>query len=268
MIEHKTPFEASDRYLTPVQAATVLHVSLATLKKFIYSGRLRTLKTPGGHHRIFRQDLFALTEEEATPLPLVSFEDKTSLAIAKGLVSALEVQHPFCAGHAQDVAGLSLAIAGRMRLDETRQKSVRAAALLHDIGMLDIDKHLLKAGERLNVAALAVVKTHPTLGAQVVDSVGALRPLSHIILQHHERYDGAGYPLGLAADMICLESRIISLAEAYVSMTARSYYKNPIADEPALAEIKKNIGTQFSPDVVDAFLQLGPARLQQPGASS
>ncbi|RKY27682.1 MAG: hypothetical protein DRP61_03665 [Candidatus Omnitrophota bacterium] len=246
----------SDNFLTSRQAAHFLNISLSTLKKFIYSGRIKTLKTPGGHHRIRKDDLFKMIDAGAPPVPSDALKDKTLLGIFKGLVNLLEKRQKFCRGHANSVAKISLKIAQKLKFSSEQMERLHLASLLHDIGMLSIDESILNKETKLNNKEYSIIKTHPLLGEEVVKSLRQFKRLSIIIRQHHERYDGAGYPDGLKKDAICPEAKVISLAEAFACMTARDSYRKPLSEKEAIGEIKRNAARQFDPQMVEIFLKI------------
>ena len=243
-------------FLTPNQAARLLNISLSTLKKFIYSGRIRTLKTPGGHHRIRKSDLFRMLSAGSALVPSGALKDKTLLGISKGFVYLLEKRQKFCQGHADSVARLSLKIAQRLNFSSAQMLRLQLASLLHDVGKLAINENILNKKDGLSDKEYAIIKTHPLLGEEVANSIKQLRGLSPIIRQHHERCDGQGYPDGLKRDEICSEARIIALSEAFQCMTSKDSYRKPLSRKEAIEEIKTNAVGQFDPKIVEIFLKI------------
>ena len=250
--------KGSNNFLTPNQAAHFLNVSLSTLKKFIYSGRIKTLKTPGGHHRIRKSDLFKMINGDLAsgPGPSSFFKGKKLLEISQWFVNLMEKRQRFCRGHAAAVAEIGSKIGKELRFSPRQRDTLRLACLLHDVGMLAIDGRILNKRTELNQKEYSIIKTHPALGEEVVRSNKQLEGVSAIIRQHHERCDGSGYPDRLKKDEICPEAKIISLAEAFASMTAKDSYRNPLSKEEAISEIEKNAPDQFDPQVVKAFLRI------------
>ncbi|WP_299431129.1 HD-GYP domain-containing protein [uncultured Meiothermus sp.] len=174
------------------------------------------------------------------------------------LVSALDAKDPFTRLHSERVAAITNSIAQKMGLDEQDVKRITYAARIHDIGKVAIpDSVLLKPG-KLSAEEFALIRSHPTKGLEV------LSPMRHrlskdvqgVILHHHERWDGTGYPLGVRGDEIPTWARVISLADAYEAMTAGRAYSLAKSPEEALNEIIMFAGRQFDPQVVRLFEEL------------
>jgi putative nucleotidyltransferase with HDIG domain len=164
------------------------------------------------------------------------------------LVSALDAHLDFQGDHSSRVAHLSVAIGRALGLEEARLQQLHFAALLHDIGMLGIDRRRLT--ER------PVVQRHPRLGSEMLQRIRLWEGLAPIVLHHHEWFDGGGYPDGLRGEEIPLESRIIGLAEAFDSMTNTSSYRPTISEEEARKRIRECAGSQFDPRLVEVFERL------------
>jgi HD-GYP domain-containing protein (c-di-GMP phosphodiesterase class II) len=128
--------------------------------------------------------------------------------------------------------------------------------MLHDIGKFAFPDSILFADQRLTDEQWEVVKRHPADGARVVRRVEGYGPVADIVLSHHERIDGKGYPYGLSAEHIPLGSRILAAADTYDVMTARDSYRDPVSSEEALAELRRVAGSQLDPLVVDTFVEL------------
>jgi HD-GYP domain-containing protein (c-di-GMP phosphodiesterase class II) len=133
---------------------------------------------------------------------------------------------------------------------------IERGALLHDVGKVGVpDRILLKQGP-LTDAEWMEMRKHPELGWALLQKVGYLRVASPIVLQHHERWDGGGYPAGIAGERIVLGARVFQVVDAYDAMTTRRPYRRPLAHGPACQALRKESGTQFDPAVVDAFLSV------------
>jgi len=244
---------SQNTFLTPTQAAKVINVSLSTLKKFIYSGKIKTLKTPGGHHRIRKDDLLELPGAQITKIQQDFLLGNALMDISEGVINVLEKRQKYHQGHGISVAKLSVKLGEVMGLPHKMVQRLHLAALFHDVGMASISDSILNKEEPLNPNEYSIIKTHPVMGQQIANSIDQFKEISPIILQHHERFDGLGYPYGLSKDAISQEARIIAAAESFVSMTALDSYREPLSNAEALAEIQKSAGLQFDPQVVDAF---------------
>jgi putative nucleotidyltransferase with HDIG domain len=164
------------------------------------------------------------------------------------LVSALDAHLGYHTGHPYRVAQLSNRIGREMGLDEHRLERLHFAALLHDIGMLKLDRAFQKNPR--------TCRKHAELGYRMLQRIRLWQDLAPLVHHHHEWYDGSGYPAGLAGDAIPLGSRIIGLCEAFDTMTSEKSYKEPLTWEDALREVRRCAGSQFDPGVAQALLAL------------
>ncbi len=155
--------------------------------------------------------------------------------------------------HSQNVSKISRKIAELMNLEPEVVKEAEVAGLLHDIGKIVIDENILNKKGALTEADFEQIKRHPESGYQIMRSVDAYTKIADYILYHHERWDGKGYPRGLAGDNIPLIARIINVADAYEAMTAIRTYREAVSHEEALEELKNCAGTQFDPYIVAKF---------------
>ncbi len=251
--------EKSEVYLTPNQAAQLLSVSTATFKKFIYQGAIKTFKTPGGHYRIRKSDLLTITSEK---LPQISSDPATTIdndflfQITSGFLQILEKRQKFCQGHSVSVAKLSILIGQRLHYSPERLRNLALAALLHDIGKSMISEDVLNKTHPFTAQEYSLVRAHPVMGEQILNSMPYFKQVVPIISQHHERFDGGGYPKGLKGDEILQESRIITVCDAFDVMTSLNSYKDSLTVKQALDELKRNAGTQFDPEIVKIFLEI------------
>ncbi len=186
--------------------------------------------------------------------------EESSQAAIESLNATVEAKDPNTAGHSMRVQRVALAIGEELGLPPARLDALRFGALFHDIGKIAVpDAILLKPGE-LNYWENAQMKTHPAEGARIVGKFGRLKEAVPIIRHHHERWDGQGYPDGMAADEVPLEAAITGLAEAWDAMTTDRPYRAALSPEEAFAEVRVGTGTQFAPEVVDAFFQAAAHR--------
>jgi len=155
--------------------------------------------------------------------------------------------------HSVQVAHLGQLLAQGLGLDSNACSRVRAAGLVHDLGLLFLPDAIVNKPGPLDEGELERIRQHPFTGARILEGLPLLAGAAPNVLYHHERWDGTGYPDGLAAEAIPLEARILAVADAFAAMTTRSAYAEPLPLEEATAELDLNAGTQFDPAVVEAF---------------
>lgn len=180
---------------------------------------------------------------------------ETFIATAEALAEAIEKRDPYTGGHTKRVTEFSLAIAEYMGLSEKEKFTLKLAAILHDIGKIGIEDSVLRKQARLTEEEYAKMRMHPVIGAEILKHIEQLKDVLLGTLYHHERYDGRGYPEGLKDGEIPLIARIIAVADTFDAMTSDRPYRKALPDKVALEELIKNKGTQFDPDVVDAFVK-------------
>ena len=183
-------------------------------------------------------------------------QQKTYLNTIQALVSAIEASDSYTRGHSERVTRFSLALAKRLELPQNRLKVIERAAILHDIGKIGIDLSLLHKEAELTPGDVAELQQHPTIGMKILEPIEFLYDVRLCIGQHHERYDGLGYPNNLAAEDLLLESRILAIADSFDAMTSDRPYRKALQVELAIAELAANAGTQFDPELVPIFIEL------------
>jgi putative nucleotidyltransferase with HDIG domain len=176
----------------------------------------------------------------------------------RSLVAALDARDSETAGHSERVADLTMAIAGEMgiRPDTEEWKYITWGALLHDVGKIAIPDQILRKPGSLTSEEWVAMRSHARAGFEILQAVDFLAPAGQIVLAHHERYDGGGYPRGLAGEEIPLGARIFMIADAFDAMTSDRTYRRAMPAEEALAEILRHSGSQFDPAAVRAFLSV------------
>ncbi|HYK97048.1 MAG TPA: GAF domain-containing protein [Candidatus Acidoferrales bacterium] len=178
------------------------------------------------------------------------------LASVKALAAAVDARDPYTRSHSARVAALSRSVAEEMRLGPDQLRRVQLGALLHDIGKIGIPDAILNKPGPLTEDEWVLMRTHPAVGASILAAVEPLKDLVTIVRTHHERYDGNGYPDRLAGDDIPIEAHIVAAADAFEVIVSRRAYKQAQTVDFACAELRRCRGTQFHPDVVDAFVRV------------
>jgi putative nucleotidyltransferase with HDIG domain len=185
------------------------------------------------------------------------------LGTITALAAAVDAKDPYTFGHSSEVTEAALAIAAEMGIGEKETETLRMAAILHDIGKIGIDGAILNKEGPLDSEEYSAIMRHPTIGANILSSLDFLGDVVPIVLHHHERYDGTGYPGKIGGEEIPLGARIITVADSYDAMTSDRTYRRAMPSSKALDELTRNIGTQFDPDVVAAFMRV-VARDEEP----
>jgi len=172
------------------------------------------------------------------------------------LGAVVELRDPYTAGHQRRVAEISCELAEALGLSEERIVGLRIAALLHDVGKIIVPAEILNKPGPLSMTEMALVKAHPQAGHDILKKINFPWPVAEIVLQHHERLDGSGYPRGLKGDAIMLESRILAVADVVEAMASHRPYRPARSFDEVLTEITKNQGRLYDSQVVEAFLSL------------
>lgn len=196
--------------------------------------------------------LRARTAQEESAERLRRSLQATVLAIA----NTLEQRDPYTAGHQREVARLAVAMAGEMGVPEDEVEGIYLAGVVHDIGKIQVPAEILAKPGKLSKLEYQIVQAHAQAGYDIIKGVEFPWPVASMIQQHHERMDGAGYPLGLKADQILLGAKIIAVADVVQAMTAHRPYRAALGLDAALAEIEAGRGSHFYPPAVDACIAL------------
>jgi putative nucleotidyltransferase with HDIG domain len=189
-------------------------------------------------------------------LQLYDEQQKTVLGSIKSLVTLLDTRVPQEFTHSPYFSRLVTSIGNQMHLDEKQIESLKYASLLHDAGKAEIPLEILTKTTKLTPKEYNIIKTHPQKGANILRSFQILKPVIPIIMHHHEKYDGTGYPSRLKKLQIPLGARIMSVADAFEAMVYGRPYRERMDIASAVKEIKKKSNKQFDPRVVDAFLKV------------
>lgn len=208
----------------------------------------------------FDQELLMTVAEQAMMaiknLQLYEEQQKTVLGSIKSLVTLLDMRVPQEYTHSPYFSRLVASIAQEMRLDQKQIESLKYAGLLHDAGKADIPPEILTKTTKLTPREYKIIKRHPVKGAQMLRPFQVLRPAIPIIMHHHEKYDGTGYPSHLKKGQIPLGARIMAVADAFEAMVYGRPYRERKNISEAVREVRKKSGTQFDPKVVEAFLRV------------
>ena len=173
------------------------------------------------------------------------------MGLLSTVVQTLSMRDAMTARHSAAVARYSREVAAMLGLDEREQDLIHTAALLHDIGKVVLPDSILFAERKLTNDEWEHIKLHPVHGAKLVERIEGYGPVAEIVLHHHERFSGGGYPAGIAGEEIPIGARILSVADTYDVMTSRDSYRRPVSSEAAIAELRRVAGTQLDPEVVE-----------------
>src|SRR5207248_10560351 len=194
--------------------------------------------------------------------------ERTFVSTVEALANALEANDEYTSTHARWITDLSLRVGRELGLDERALKRLELGALLHDIGKIGIPSDVLAKPGRLTAAERKIVQTHPELGERIIAPIDRLQVVRPIVRHCHERWDGHGYPDGVAGEDIPLESRIIFVCDAYHAMTTDRPYRRQLSHRETLRRLAEGSGTQFDPNVVGIALRVleKPAHETEPSA--
>ncbi len=174
----------------------------------------------------------------------------------QAMALTIEIRDPYTAGHQRRVSKLACAIAEEIGLPEEQIEGLRVAGDIHDIGKIYVPAEILSKPGQITAIEYGIIKTHPQVGYDILKTIKFPWPVAQIVLQHHERLDGSGYPLGLSGDQILKEARILIVADIVEAMSSHRPYRPAHGIDRALEEITQNKGIQYDADVVDACVRL------------
>lgn len=221
----------------------------------IYPTPFRTLSGQG----IYLHMVFDITDKKTSQEQLHKTLAKLRTALG-GIITVIqeiiEKKDPYTAGHQSRVADLARSIAKNMGLSEDQIDAVRLAGIIHDIGKISIPAQILAKPGKLTESEFSFIKLHPRSGYDILKTVELPWPIADIILHHHERLDGSGYPQGLKGDEILLEARILAVADVVEAMSSHRPYRPALGIDRALEEVSSKKGTLYDPGAADACLNL------------
>lgn len=182
--------------------------------------------------------------------------EKVSLNSIMVIANTLDAKDAYTSGHSVRVAKCSAAIARKLNWEESEIRNLHNIALLHDIGKIGVPDAILNKPSRLSDAEFEIIKKHPVIGNDILKDIRMIKDVAEGALYHHERYDGKGYPFGMAGDEIPLCARIIGIADAFDAMTSNRIYRRKLALPKVKEEFEKGRGKQFDPQLTDLFLEM------------
>jgi HD-GYP domain-containing protein (c-di-GMP phosphodiesterase class II) len=182
---------------------------------------------------------------------------QTSLeATVSAIANTVEMRDPYTSGHQQRVARLAVAMAGEMALPQQQIQGLYLAGIIHDVGKIDVPSEILNRPGRLSELQLQLIQGHAQAGYDIIKGVDFPWPIAQMVLQHHERLDGSGYPQGLKGEAILLEARIVAVADVVEAMMSHRPYRAALGIDAALAEIEQGKGRLYDPAAVEACVTL------------
>jgi HD-GYP domain-containing protein (c-di-GMP phosphodiesterase class II) len=193
----------------------------------------------------------AILLENAT---LYEEQHEMFLGTVRALTASIDAKDPYTCGHSERVADLAASLARSLGLSADEVERIRIAGLVHDIGKIGMPEHILRKPGRLTDEEFAVMKRHPEIGHRILQDIPQLADVLPGVLHHHERFDGRGYPHGLAGEAIPLSARIIALADSFDAMSSNRTYRSAMTRSKVLTEIRACGGTQFDPRMAEAFV--------------
>jgi putative two-component system response regulator len=200
-------------------------------------------------NRYYQAHLEERVKEQAEQLENMFVEALLSLA------NAIEARDGYTRGHVERVTRYAVATGNELGLSADRLRNLWVGALLHDVGKIGVPDTILRKPGKLTKEEYEIMKRHPGIGAAIMERSSFLRPALEAVLHHQERWDGLGYPFGLQRDQISVEGRILSVADTYDAIITTRPYRPMRSPAEAVAELRRYAGTQFDPDVVDAFVR-------------
>lgn len=172
------------------------------------------------------------------------------------LAAVVELRDPYTAGHQRRVAQLAVAIGQELKLPVAQIEGLRLASVVHDVGKIRVPAEILSKPGRLTPLEMGIIKEHPQHGFDILKNINFPWPIAPVVLQHHERLDGSGYPHGILGDEILFDAKVITVADVVESMVSHRPYRPGLGLEAALGEISNHTGTLYDPIVVDACVRV------------
>jgi len=207
--------------------------------------------------RAHREDLENLVVERTATLQNTTEKLRKALdGTVHALALTVEMRDPYTAGHQRRVAELASAMARRIGLSSDQVEGIRMAGIVHDLGKISVPTAILNKPGRLTKNEFNLIKDHSQVGYDILKDIEFPWPIAQMVLQHHERMDGSGYPQGLSGEEILLEARMLAVADVVEAMASHRPYRPALGIDKALEEISRNKGILYDPEVVDTCLAL------------
>jgi HD-GYP domain-containing protein (c-di-GMP phosphodiesterase class II) len=197
-----------------------------------------------------------MRDEEKTKDQLIKEMHKIIEGTVNIITKVVEIRDPYSMGHQQRVSKLAMAIAQEMKLSQDKINGTKIASLVHDIGKVNLPTEIISKPNKLIDVEFNLVKNYPKVGYDILKKVDFPWPIAEIVLQHQEKIDGSGYPRGLKGNEICIEAKILGVANVVEAMSSYKSYRPALSIDEALAEISKNKNILFDLEVVDTCLKL------------
>ncbi len=185
---------------------------------------------------------------------LIDELDALNVGALTALARTIDAKSPWTAGHSERVTRTTLRVARKMGLGEDELEVINRGGLLHDIGKIGIPAEILDKPAALNEEEMQVMRDHVTVGARILEPIAAYSDVIPIVLRHHERFDGSGYPDGIAGEEIAFHARVLAAGDVYDALTSHRPYRSGMRSADAVAWIVEQSGAHFDPEVVKAFV--------------
>jgi HD-GYP domain-containing protein (c-di-GMP phosphodiesterase class II) len=243
---------------TPILKDNLIAVPL--IEEEVLGVILVSQKTSGKPFTYFDQDILSTLAEQAVVAiknaRLFEQQERLTLGSIKSISSLLKVKEGTLHSHTPAFKSMLSLIANELKISKEENIALQNAALLHDIEKVNIPDKILTKSKPLTSREYKIIKENPFKTIRILKPLQSLEPAIPIILHHHERYDGSGYPSGLKGEQIPMGARIMAIVEAFEAMITKRPWRKALSVSQAISEIKKNSGTQFDPLVVEAFLKI------------
>ena len=258
MINQAQIFRVFDKSSSVDELVDIISESIDTFSSTFYSHKMSKIlksenKELSAFNKILEDQITSqIHDVESTNVKLST----TLISSVKALSEAVEAKDAITHGHSERVALLSTELARGMGLSEDETASIEIAALLHDIGKIGISEIILNKPGVLTQSEMELMRQHPVIGYNIVTHLPFDSSVSQTVLQHHENFDGSGYPNGIAGHNIILGARIIHIADAFDTMTTSRPYNTPLEHAFALEELKNKANQHFDPDLIALFIEM------------